>query len=118
MQLVPDQYVKQEVSADAVRDEPFSLQYVPDWFLTQQQIKIWHDDDYYCNYDKLIQWYDSCKKRKPQKAEIKDELCLLPGIYQGGGIFVFLRMRKKKQKHSGARLSDMLELKCTNKRRC
>ena len=118
LQLVPDQYVKQEVCADAVRDEPFSLQYVPDWFLTQQQIKIWHDDDYYCNYDKFIRWYNGCKKRKPQKAKIKDELCLLPGIYQGGEIFVFLRMRKKKQKHRGARLFDMLELKCTNKRRC
>ena len=23
---------------------PFSLACVPDWFLSQQQIKIWHDD--------------------------------------------------------------------------
>ena len=25
------------------------LEYVPDWFVTQQQIKIWRDDDEYCN---------------------------------------------------------------------
>lgn len=101
MQLVPAQYVKQEVCADAVRDEPFSLQYVPDWFLTQQQIKIWHDDDYYCNYDKFIQWYNGCKKRKPQKAKIKYKLVLLLGIHHDGGIGVPLTIKKKRQKNCG-----------------
>ena len=30
------------------------LKYVPDWFVTDQQIKIWHDNDSYCNNDKRI----------------------------------------------------------------
>ena len=53
---------------------PFSLACVPDWFLTQQQIKIWHDDVYYCNDDEVIEWYDGYKRWKAQKASIKEEL--------------------------------------------
>ena len=50
------------------------MQYVPDWFVTQQQLKIWYNDTYYCNEDKLIEWYEGYKKRKAQKASIKEEL--------------------------------------------
>ena len=57
-----------------VRDDTFSLVCVPDWFLAQQQIKIWHDDVYYCNDDEVIKWYDGYKRRKAQKASIKEEL--------------------------------------------
>ena len=39
-----------------------------------QQIKIWHDNDDYCNDDELIEWYDGYKVRKAQKASIKKEL--------------------------------------------
>ena len=49
-----------------------SLQFIPDWFVTQQQEKIWHDDDYYYyDDDEIIEWYDSYKKRKAKKAQIK-----------------------------------------------
>ena len=58
----------------AVRDDYFSLQFVPDWFVTQQQIKSWHDDDDYCIDDEVIGWYDGYKKCKAQKAKIKEEL--------------------------------------------
>ena len=50
------------------------LEHVPGWFVTQQQLKIWHDDDDYCNDDKLIDWYNGFQKRKAQKAKIKEEL--------------------------------------------
>ena len=50
------------------------LEYVPDWFLKQQQIKIWRDDDEYCHDDEPIKWYDGYQKRKAQKAKIKEEL--------------------------------------------
>ena len=56
-----------------VKDDPYSLQYVPDWFVTQQLIDIWDDDDYAYN-DYLIEWYDSYKKRKGQEVQIKKEL--------------------------------------------
>ena len=47
------------------------LRYIPDWFLTQKQLKqcgCYYDDDGY------IEWYDGYQKRKVQKASIKEEL--------------------------------------------
>ena len=46
---------------DAMWGDAFSLQYNPDYFVTQQQIKIWHDGDDYYNNDELIEWYDGHK---------------------------------------------------------
>ena len=71
---VPDYFKTQEMCHDAVWGDPFSLKSVPDWFVTQQQLKTWDDYDGYFNYDELIKWYDDYKKRKVQKAKIKDEL--------------------------------------------
>ena len=63
----------------AVRDEYCSVWFVPDqfvldWFITRQQIKCLRDDndDWYDN--KLIERYNGYKKRKAQKAKIKEEL--------------------------------------------
>ena len=44
------------------------LECVPDRFVTQQQTKIWCDDD------DLIKWHNGYEKRKAQKAKIKEEL--------------------------------------------
>ena len=49
----------------------FPLQYDPDWFVTQQQIKIWHDDSEYRDEDDdIIEWHDGYKTRKAQKSKI------------------------------------------------
>ena len=37
-------------------EDPSSLEYVPDWFVTQQQIELWDDDDEYYDDDKIIEW--------------------------------------------------------------
>ena len=59
----------------AVKKYVWLLKFVPDWFVTQQQLKIWHDeDDYYNDDDKHIEWYDGYKERRAQKAKIKEEL--------------------------------------------
>ena len=51
------------------------MHFVSDWFVTQEQINIWHDDDdVYYNDDGLIEWYDGYKKRKAKKTQIKKEL--------------------------------------------
>ena len=50
------------------------LQYVPDWFVKQQQIDLWDNDDYYYYDDKLIEWYEGHQKLKTQKAKIKKKL--------------------------------------------
>ena len=58
----------------AVAKDPWSLKYVPDCFVTQEQLKIWHDDDKYCDDDRLIEWYKGYQKYKAQKTSIKKEL--------------------------------------------
>ena len=57
-----------------MRDYLLSLQFVPDWFVTKQQLKLWYDDDYVYNDNKMIKWYKGYKKRKAQKAQIQKEL--------------------------------------------
>ena len=96
--LVPDSFKTQKMCDKAIEIDPFTLlhvpdnlrpqgmcirtvesvlgllEYVQDWFVTQQKIKIWCDDDEYCDDDELIKWYDGYKARKAQKAKIKKEL--------------------------------------------
>ena len=59
---------------DAVKNDPSSLQFVSDWIVTKQQIDAWFDDGYWYDDDEMIEWYDSYKKRKAQKAKVKEEL--------------------------------------------
>ena len=74
MYNVPDYFKTQEICDDVVWGDPCSLQYVPDWFVAQQQLKIWDDYDDCCNDDDIIEWYDGYQKSKDQKAKIKEEL--------------------------------------------
>ena len=57
-----------------VRRDSYSLMYVPDQFVTQEQLEIWHDDDECCTDDEVIEWYKRYKKQKPQRAKVKEEL--------------------------------------------
>ena len=50
------------------------MQFVSDWFVSQQQLDVWYDDDYWYHDDEVIEWYDEHKKRKAQKTKIKEEL--------------------------------------------
>ena len=72
--FVPNLLKTQEMCDDAVWGDAFSQYFVPDWFVTKQQRKIWDDDDDYCDYDELIEWFEGYQKRKAQKAQIKEEL--------------------------------------------
>ena len=85
----------------AVKKFPCLLKYVPDQFVTDQQIKIWHDNDYHCNDDKLIEWHKGYQKRKTQKAKIKEGSYPVPGIHQDIGIGVRQKMKKKDRKIMG-----------------
>ena len=60
----------------AVEDDPGLLEYVPDWFVTWKGVAIWYDDSEYCDDDEdnFFKWYNAYKKRKAQKASIKEEL--------------------------------------------
>ena len=52
----------------AVKNDTFSLVCVPDWFVAQQQIELWDDDDEYYVDDEILKWYEGYKERKTQKA--------------------------------------------------
>ena len=71
---VPIHFKTQKMFDDVVQRDSYSLQFVPDWFVTGQQMKIWADDDDYYNDDELIEWHKRYKKRKAQKASLKEKL--------------------------------------------
>ena len=73
----------------AVKDDSFSLEFIPDWFIRRGWVDMWHDD-YYDDDDgvhfdddddddenQFFEWYDGYKKRKAQKGSIKEELLLI-----------------------------------------
>ena len=97
MKYVPDQYITQETCNEArnclwlIGHVPdylktkqmctrvlevcrWSLEYIPDWFVMQQQIKLWCDHDHYFNDDRLIKCHEGYHKRNAWKASIKEEL--------------------------------------------
>ena len=74
LKFVPDHVKTQWMCKGAVEKYLLTLIFITDWFVTQEQIDIWHDDDEYCNDDEIIEWYKSYQKRKAQKASIKEEL--------------------------------------------
>ena len=77
LKTVSDHFKTQEIPDKAVKDDPSSLQYVSDWFVTRQRVAMWHDDSEYYNddnEDNIFKWCDGYKKRKAQKASIKEEL--------------------------------------------
>ena len=74
LRFVSDHLKTQGMCNEAVRVRSWALKYIPDWFLTQQQLKIWHDDNEYWNDDEIIKWYEGYKKCKAQKGSIKEEL--------------------------------------------
>ena len=84
----------------AVRKDLFSFQCVPDWFVTQQQVKTWHDDD-----DRLIlDDEDGYKKRKAQKAQIEKALMLIACHPSRWGDWCMSEDEKKKrQKNCGSK---------------
>ena len=66
---IPDQYKAQKMCDDLVRMVPQLLKYVLDWFVREHQIEPWDDDEV-----KFFEWHEGYKKRKAQKAKIKEEL--------------------------------------------
>ena len=74
LKYVPDRFKTKEIYDKVVSYDPSSLQYVLDYFVVQQQLKIWHDDDYYCNDNELTKCYNGYRKCKAQETSIKEEL--------------------------------------------
>ena len=50
---VPDHFKTQQMWEKAVEKYPWSLKYVLNWFVTQGKIKLWRDDEEYCNNNRM-----------------------------------------------------------------
>ena len=74
LHTTPDRFKNQEMCDKVVEAGPYQLKDVHDWFVTDEEIKIWRDDNNYCNDHELIKWYKRYQKRKAQKAPVKEEL--------------------------------------------
>ena len=59
---------------DVVRSDPYSLQFVSDWFVTEEQIDVWYYDVEYYDNDELIEWYNNYHRQKAPKSKIKKEI--------------------------------------------
>ena len=64
---IPDRFKTQNMCEKAVEKSPYMLRFVPDWFVRQHQVKLWHDDNDYWDNDRLIKWYDGYKNARPRK---------------------------------------------------
>ena len=71
LRLVPDRLKTPGICDKVKHNKPWLLKYVPKWFVTRQQLNLWDD---HCINDGYIKWYEGYKKRKSQKASIKEDL--------------------------------------------
>ena len=71
---VPDHLKAREMCNEAVGWHLCLLEHIADWFVTQEQIKSWYDDDYWHSNAFIIKWYQGYQKQRSQKAKIKEEL--------------------------------------------
>ena len=79
LRLVPDHFKTKEMCDKAVRYDPRTLFFVPDWFVAREGVVMRYDNSEYCDdhdddEDNFFEWYDWYKKRKAQKTLIKEEL--------------------------------------------
>ena len=74
LEFVSAHFKTQEICNETIEVCPWSLEYIPDWLVTREAVDMWCDDvDYYDEYN-FFKWYEGYKKRKAQKASIKEEL--------------------------------------------
>ena len=74
LEFVLDHFKAQGMCDKAVEVGRSPFQYVLNWNVTQQEVKLWQVDDDFYGDNELIKSYDSYQKRKTQKAKFKEEL--------------------------------------------
>ena len=73
LEHVPYHLKAGEMCKRAIEADLYTLVFCPDWFVTQEQIKLWCDDDY---DDDAPECYEGYQKRKAERAKIKQELLI------------------------------------------
>ena len=80
LKYVPDHFKMEKMCDKVVWEDPFPVQFVSDWFVTREELHMWYDDSEYCDgdddEDNFFKWCDGYKKRKVQKASIKEALSI------------------------------------------
>ena len=69
-----------KICNDGVRMDSYSLQFVPDWFVTPGQLKIWHNEVIITMMMNLSSGTMAIKNEKPKKQKQEKNFYLLPGI--------------------------------------
>ena len=59
---ISDYLKTQRLCDNAVKDDLSSLQSLPDWFVTQQELDLWHDDNYWYHNYSIFKSYESYQK--------------------------------------------------------
>ena len=109
LRYIPDHFKTQQICDKAVKDDSSSLQFVPDCFVTREGLYMWYE---YCddndNEDNLFKWYDCYKKRKVQKASIKEELLPIAWHPLRYSDWYMSEGEKKRQKNCGDKYRPFL----------
>ena len=75
LKFIPDHFKTQEICGKMVRGDPRTLLFVTDWFVTREGVAMCYNNSEYCDdEDNFFKWYEGYKKRRAQKASIKEEL--------------------------------------------
>ena len=88
----------QGIRNEVVQELSYVVEYVPNWFVLQEQLKILDDYKGFCNnhfYDGLNKWYNGYQKRRAKKAKIKEEL--LPIAWHPGHVMNWCMSDYKKR---------------------
>ena len=77
---VLDNLKMQKMCIRAVKAGLGLLEYVPDWFLTQRQIDLWHNDNYWHDMINLLSGMKVIKNKRSRKQRLWKNSCLLLGL--------------------------------------
>ena len=94
----------------AVEEYLCLLEYVLDWFVKQQHIDPWYDENYPYKRSEMIEWCKDYQKRKAQKLKIKEELAPIAWHPSRWWDWCVPEDEKKREKNFFCP-SDMLRLK-------
>ena len=84
---------------EAVYKDAYSLQYVSDFWVTQNLIQACQDGISSHDSDEVIEWYKGYKQRKTQKEQIKEEL--MPVAWHPNRYWDWCMPKDEKQDISG-----------------
>lgn len=63
------------------KEDPWTLEFVFDWFVRQGIVKIWHEDKDYYYDNELAQWYNGYKKMQCIKKTDRQRVITFRMVY-------------------------------------